>query len=116
VTGVRLDCPICGATVSDGPPPEPGECPNCGARYLGDADAVPQVAEALLTAAGAGVGDVQAGVLARRLFEIDPDSDLAREVAVTSDRRDGFYRWWVFVRRGLDPREAVRLVLEAPAE
>jgi len=111
---VRLDCPICGATVSDGPPPAPGACPSCGARYLGDADAVPEAAAALIAAAGPEAAGADAGALALRLFEIDPAGPLAREVAITSDRREGFYRWWVFLRAGLDPAGAVRLLMEQP--
>lgn len=115
MTAVRLDCPLCGATVSDGPPPQPGSCPRCGARYLGDADAVPDAAAALLAAAGPGVGHVDAAALARRLFELDPDGPVSRAVAVTSDRRDGFYRWWIFLRRDLDPEAGVRMVLDPAA-
>jgi hypothetical protein len=51
--------------------------------------------EALLEATG--VEDVVAETLTRALFELDPASPLAARIAITSDRRGGFYRWWVFV-------------------
>ncbi len=87
---VSLDCPLCGVPVSEGDPPEPGRCPGCGARYEGGAERPQGAAEVALAAFGLG-GDSER--LARALFEADP----ATGVAVTSDRRDGFYAWWVFV-------------------
>jgi hypothetical protein len=91
---VRLDCPLCRATVAGGSEPRPGRCPGCGAVYEGGAETAQGAVEALLRAAG--VDDVAAAPLTRALFEIDPASPLAARVAITSDRRDGFYRWWVF--------------------
>ena len=89
---MRLDCPLCGAVVSDGPaPPAPGRCPGCGARYEGGGERPQDAAAAALAALGL-EGDPD--TLARGLFA----EDLAgRGVAVTSDRRDGFYGWWMFV-------------------
>lgn len=90
MSGVRLDCPLCGAPVSEGEPPVPGHCPGCGARYAGGAERPQGAAHEALTAFGI-EGDSER--LARALFEADPEIG----VAVTSDRRDGFYTWWVFV-------------------
>ena len=47
-------------------------------------------AQAALTAFGI-EGDTE--TLTRALFDVAPESG----IAVTSDRRDGFYAWWVFV-------------------
>lgn len=90
LSGVRLDCPLCGALVNDGDPPEPGHCPGCGARYMGGTERPHGAAEATLQAFGI-AGDPDK--LARALFEVGPETG----VAVTSDRREGFYAWWVFV-------------------
>lgn len=94
---IRLDCPLCGAVASDGPrPPQPGRCPGCGARFAGGGERPQDAAAAALDALGV---DGDPDVLARALFA----ADLAdRGVAVTSDRRDGFYGWWVFVADGAD--------------
>jgi len=92
---VRLVCPLCGAVVVDGPEPAPGRCPGCAARYEGGADSAPAAVAAALAAFGA--PGLPADTVARRLFELDPEGEMARRAAVTSDRRDGFYRWWVFV-------------------
>lgn len=87
---VRLDCPLCGVLVCDGDPPAPGRCPGCDARYEGGADRPQGAARAALEAFGI---DGDPDRFARALFEADP----ATGVAITSDRRDGFYTWWVFV-------------------
>jgi hypothetical protein len=84
--------------VSDGPEPTPGRCPGCAARFEGGAESATAAVAAALAALGA--ADLSAEAVARRLFELDPEGDLAREAAITSDRRDGFYRWWVFLREG----------------
>ena len=88
--GVRLDCPLCGVLVSECDPPTPGNCPGCGARYLGGTERPNDAAQAALTAFGI-EGDSAA--LTRALFDLPPESG----IAVTSDHRDGFYAWWVFV-------------------
>ena len=80
--------------MADGSEPRPGRCPGCGAAYHGGAETAQGAVEALLRAAG--VDDVGPEALTRALFEIAPDAPLAARIAVTSDRRDGFYRWWVF--------------------
>ena len=95
---VRLECPLCGTTVVDGPEPEPGTCPSCGAAYAGGGESPPAAAQAALAAWG--IEGVDAGALARRLFEVEPAPPPAPTAAITSDRREGFYRWWLFVRGG----------------
>ncbi len=91
--------------VSEGDPPGPGRCPGCDARYEGGAERPVGAASALLAAFGID-GDPE--LLARGLFETPPDSG----VAITSDRRDGFYAWWVFVA----PTDDARTRLAALAE
>lgn len=101
--GVRLDCPLCGAVVSDAPePPPPGACPGCGARFLGGGERPQDAAAATMTALGI---DGDPDVLARALFAEDL---VDRGVAVTSDRRDGFYGWWIFVAPGAEGEIARR--------
>ncbi len=102
----RLACPLCGTVVVDGGEPAPGDCAGCGAAYAGGGESPPAAVEAALAAWG--VEGLDAGALARRLFEVDPPPAPAPAAAVTSDQRDDFYRWWVFVRPG---REAAADVL-----
>ncbi len=49
-----------------------------------------------------GVDDLDAMAVTTRLFEVEPAPAPAPTAAVTSDRRDGFYLWWVFVRPSPD--------------
>ena len=108
---VTLACPLCGTLVADGPEPVPGACPTCGARFAGGGE-TPREGVALAAAAW-GAGDLPAEALARRLFEVDPAPAPAPTAAIASDRRDGFYRWWVFVRSGDgDPAAVLRGALE----
>ena len=93
---VRLVCPLCGTLVVDGEEPRAGRCPGCGARFAGGGDDPPGATALALEDFGAPA--LPADALARRLFELAPGDPLARRAAITSDRRDGFYRWWVFVR------------------
>jgi hypothetical protein len=37
------------------------------------------------------------------LFRLLPSDRLNGLASVTSDRRDGFYRWWVFVAAAAEP-------------
>jgi hypothetical protein len=108
---VRLICPLCGATVVDGPEPAPGSCPACGSAYAGGGAGPPEAVAAALEAWG--VAGLDADDLARRLFAADPAPAPAPAAAITSDRRDGFYLWWVFVRDGGRPRADV--LAELPA-
>ena len=103
--GVRLTCPLCGATVVDGPEPAPGSCPACGAAYAGGGASPPEAVAAALRRWE--VGGLDPGDLAGRLFAVGPAAAPAPAAAITSDRRDGFYRWWVFVRDGGRPRAEV---------
>ncbi len=86
---VRLECPLCGALVSEGPAPSPGTCPGCAARFDGGAEG-PEQASALALGALGIAGDPER--LTRGLFDARHDG-----VAITSDQRDGYYAWWVFV-------------------
>lgn len=97
---IRLDCPFCGHVIVDGEEvPEEGTCGGCGACFTGGGDSAPDgVSRAL---ARWGRPEVDAMRLARQAFEWDP-SDPATPVAVVSDQRDTFYRWWMFVRQGSD--------------
>lgn len=93
---MRLVCPLCGVTVVEGVEAMPGECPGCGALYAGGGPSPP----AALTSALAhwGVEGLSPDALAAALFSADPPAAPAPGAAITSDERDGFYAWWVFVR------------------
>jgi hypothetical protein len=110
---VRLVCPLCGAVVTDGPEPTPGRCPGCAARFEGGSESAPAAVAAALAALGA--SGLPAEAVARRLFELDPEGELASRAAITSDRRDGFYRWWVFVREEGEGAPALLGRLAAPS-
>jgi hypothetical protein len=105
VPGVRLSCPLCGATVADGQEPAPGSCPGCGAAYAGGGASPPEAAAAALRAWG--VPGLDPADLVRRLFERDPPAAPAPAAAITSDSREGFYLWWMFVRDGGRERAGV---------
>ena len=92
----RLVCPLCGAIVVDGDEPVPGLCPGCGARYAGGDETPPDAVAVAL--AGWQVEGRDAAAIARRLFEVDPPAAPAPAAAITSDAREGFYLWWVFLR------------------
>ncbi len=102
---VRLTCPLCGAAVADGPEPAPGTCPACGAAYAGGGTSPPAAASAAL--AEWGIEGLDPEAVARRLFEAEPGPPPGPAAAITSDSRDGFYLWWVFVRDGDRGRAAV---------
>jgi len=108
---VRLVCPLCGAVVADGDEPVPGACPGCGAAFAGGGASPSEAAGAALRAWGIEGLDPEA--LARRLFASDPPPPPAPAAAITSDSRDGFYLWWLFVRDGRRGRADV--LLELPA-
>jgi len=97
-----LVCPLCGTVVADGVEPVPGTCPGCGAVFAGGGETPPAgVARALERWGAEGLSP---DALALRLFELEPSPAPAPAAAITSDRRDGFYLWWVFVREsGSDP-------------
>jgi hypothetical protein len=107
---VRLVCPLCATVVVEGVEPAPGTCPGCGAAYAGGGQSPPAAAAAAL--AHWGVEGASAEALARRLFADDPAPAPAPAAAITSDHRDGFYLWWIFVRPG---RSDIATVLGSPA-
>ena len=92
----RLACPLCGTVVADGVEPAPGTCPGCGARYAGGGASPPEAAA--LALASWGVAGVDPDLLARRLFEAERPPTLGPAAAITSDSREGFYLWWIFLR------------------
>lgn len=95
----RLACPLCGAVVAQGVDHiAPGTCPGCGARYEGGEASA---ADAVRTAVAALAGDrLDPAAVTDAVFRLTPECSQARGVAITSDERDGFYRWWLFVRPG----------------
>jgi hypothetical protein len=112
---VRLVCPLCESTVSEGEAPAPGHCPGCGARYLGDADSPPGAVASALVELDAATLSVDA--LASALFVISPETGRELGVAITSDARDDFYRWWLFLRADEEPVPLLeRLLAAAEAE
>jgi hypothetical protein len=95
----RLDCPLCGAVVVEGADDiAPGACPGCGARYEGGEGSAPDAVAAALVALGA--TDLDPAVVTDAVFRLSPADSAERGVAITSDERDDFYRWWLFVRSG----------------
>lgn len=110
-SAVRLVCPLCSEQVTDGSPPAPGRCPSCGARVEGDAESAP---EAVANTLGVlKIDEPSADELALALFTVTPAR--AREIGITiaSDEREGFYRWWVFLREGADPRDTISRLIDA---
>lgn len=91
--------------------PEPGTCPGCGALVRGGGD--DPIEGVALALAQLGGDPDDAPVLARALFAIPSRDSRAESLAVTSDERAGFYRWWVFVRAEDEP--AALAALEALA-
>lgn len=97
---IRLDCPFCRTVIVDGTePPDEGTCSGCGARFAGGGDSAPDGTARALERWGR--SDIDAMRLARQAFEWDP-ADPATPVAVVSDQRDTFYRWWMFLRDGAE--------------
>jgi len=98
---VRLDCPLCAAVVVDGADDlAPGACASCGARYEGGEGSAPDAVQAALVAFGADALD--AAAVTDAVFRLTPAESAEKGVAITSDARDDFYRWWLFVRTGGD--------------
>lgn len=92
-----LVCPLCGADATAGAEPRDGSCAGCGAAIAGGGASAPEGVEMALTAWGA---DLPAGEVARALFTREPAEAPLPTAAITSDRREGFYLWWVVVRPG----------------
>ena len=80
-----LICPLDGTVVADEAEPAPGTCPGCGAVFAGGGTSPPEAVARALADWG---------------VEGDPGDPPAPALAITSDRRDGFYLWWVFARGG----------------
>jgi hypothetical protein len=97
--------------VADGAEPVAGTCPGCGARYAGGGETPPAAIAAAL--AQWGVDGLDPQFLAGRLFAADPPAAPAPAAAITSDRRDSFYLWWLFVREGGSDVAAVLAALAA---
>ena len=95
---MRLVCPLCGAVVADGDGARPGRLPGLWRGLRRRRRSPPEAAGAALRAWG--IDGRGPAALARRLFEADPPPAPAPAAAITSDSRDGFYLWWVFVRDG----------------
>lgn len=93
---VRLECPLCGVLFHEAhTEPVAGTCSGCGARIEGGgSDARAAVALALEAVSAA--SDVDA--VTRALFAVDTSHPLYDNVRLTSDTREGFYRWWVAIR------------------
>lgn len=104
---MRLACPLCGTIVADGVEPAPGTCPGCGARYAGGGATPPEAVALALASWGVADPDPDPHLLARRLFAADPPPAPEPAAAITSDSREGFYLWWIFVRDGGRGPEAV---------
>lgn len=79
--------------------PSPGNCPRCDARIEGGGDDARSAVGLLLAAIGS---DLDVDTVTRGLFSVNAAHPLADRVALTSDTRDGFYRWWIALR-GDDP-------------
>ncbi|MFM9019172.1 MAG: hypothetical protein ACKORG_06990 [Actinomycetota bacterium] len=104
----RLDCPLCGAVVVEGADDiAPGACPGCGARYAGGEGSAPDAVRAALI--GFGADDLDPAAVTDAVFRLTPADSAERGVAITSDARDDFYRWWLFVRAG-DAGDAVAVL------
>ena len=108
----RLECPLCGQVVVDGADDiVAGVCQGCGARYEGgEGDAPVSVAAAV---AGFGADDLDAREVLDAVFRLTPAQSAERGVSITSDTRDDFYRWWLFVRAGEsgEPADVLRQVV-----
>lgn len=104
----RLVCPLCRTEVVAAGEPEPGACPGCGALVRGGGDdPLSGVALALVQL---GADGELAPPVADALFRLSPDDPRSSETTVASDEREGFYRWWVFVRADDDASAIERLV------
>jgi len=94
---VQLICPLCGTDVAGSAEPSPGRCPGCDAPFAGGGSSAPEGVALALSQWGI---DLPAERITRGLFETEALPAPAPTAAITSDRRDGFYLWWVFVRPG----------------
>ncbi|GEM_PF-548420 len=112
----RLECPLCGAVAADGVPDiTPGTCPGCGSRYEGGEGSAGDAVRTALVALGA--ADLDPVQVTDAVFRLTPEDSADRGVAITSDARDGFYLWWLFVSQSdmADPSAAVRSIAAGPS-
>lgn len=108
----RLECPLCGQVVVDGADDiVPGACPGCGARYEGGEGDAPGAVAAAVT--GFAADDLDAREVLDAVFRLTPAQSAEQGVSITSDTRDDFYRWWLFVRAGEsgEPADVLRQVV-----
>lgn len=92
---IRLVCPMCQSTVVEAADDVlPGVCPGCGAEFAGDAQTPGDAVRAAVDRWGL---DNDVDTLTAELFSADAVGE-ETSLAIASDERDGFYRWWVFRR------------------
>lgn len=95
---IRLTCPLCGTLIADDREPEIGErCPGCRGVVLGGGDDPVSGVAAALEQEGR-EEELPIAPIAQALFALAAPDPRAALVAITSDERDGFYRWWVVLR------------------
>lgn len=103
--------------LTDGEDPAPGTCSGCDSRFAGDAESAPAAVRAALEAWS--LEGVDPDSLTAALFVLPPGSGAQRQIAVVSDEREGFYRWWLFAPLADDAAHAaiadVLAELEPPA-
>ena len=97
----QLDCPLCGAKFTIDLAAVEASCPSCRASAIGGTNSPLEAAAAVGQALGIGSGQIDD--VAATLFSIDPEHPLSDTIAITSDQRDGFYRWWVVIAANADP-------------
>jgi hypothetical protein len=76
------------------------------------------VGDAVVAALAAlGAADLDPARITDAVFRLSPEESGDRGVAITSDAREGFYLWWLFVRPsdGGDPAGTVRALIAATA-
>jgi hypothetical protein len=107
---VRLVCPLCGGLASAGaPPPAAAACPGCGARYAGDGESAREAVARGLE--GLDIVGLEPDEVTSALFSVPPERCRELGVAIASDEREGFYRWWLFVAAGGEARERLHALL-----
>lgn len=100
----ELTCPLCHGRAAEGAEIAAARCPSCGARFAGGTEDPPTAVAAASESWTIETPDAR--LVADGLFRLAPDEPLLERLGITTDRRDGFYRWWVFVAEGADPAAA----------
>lgn len=103
-----LTCPLCRGDASAAIATGGGRCPACDSAIAGGGATPTEAVAAALEAWG--LDGIDAGALARRLFETEPAAAPEPAAAIASDEGEGFYSWWVAVRAAGD--DGPRAVLE----